>query len=67
MLTELVGYTLVENRRAANWMRDCGGNGDWDGYKLAFRWQLADLDSLPEAPAATDLATWLAHLSPRLL
>lgn len=66
-LDEMVGYTLVENRRAANWMRDCGGKGDWDGYKLVFRWQLADLDSLPETPAAADLAAWLAQLSPRLL
>ncbi len=66
-LNEMVGYTLVENRRAANWMRDCGAKGDWDGYKLVFRWQLDDLDSLPETPAAADLAAWLAELSPRLL
>lgn len=63
----LVGYTLQENRRAANWMRDCGGHGKWDGYKLAFRWDLHDLDTLPETPAAADLASWLAELSPRLL
>jgi GNAT superfamily N-acetyltransferase len=64
---EMVGYTLVDNRRAAGWMRDCGGAGTWDGYKLAFRWRLDDLDSLPETPAAADLAAWLAELSPRLL
>lgn len=60
----LVGYTLTENRRAANWMRDCGGEGEWDGYKLAFRWNLGDLDRLPETAAAADLASWLAELSP---
>ena len=63
----LVGYTLTENRRAANWMRDCGGEGEWDGYKLAFRWDLADLDRLPETAAAADLAAWLAELSPGVL
>lgn len=63
----MVGYTLTENRRAANWMRDCGGLGEWDGYKLAFRWDLDNLDTLPETPAAADLAAWLAELSPRIL
>lgn len=63
---QLVGYTLTENRRAANWMRDCGAAGSWDGYKLAFRWDLSDLDSLPETAAAADLAGWLADLAPVL-
>lgn len=63
----LVAYTLLDNRRAANWMRDCGGKGEWDGYKLVFRWQLDDLDSLPETAAAADLASWLAELSPAIL
>lgn len=66
-IERLTGYTLTENRRAANWMRDCGGKGEWDGYKLAFHWNLSDLDSLPETRAATDLAAWLAELSPKLL
>ena len=66
-IEHLVGYTLTENRRAANWMRDCGGQGKWDGYKLEFRWDLDNLDTLPETPAATDLASWLAELSPRIL
>lgn len=61
---QMVAYTLLENRGAANWMRDCGGAGDWDGYKLAFRWDLHNLDSLPETPAAADLASWLAELAP---
>lgn len=66
-IDHLVGYTLMDNRRAANWMRDCGGKGEWDGYKLAFHWDLADLGSLPETPAAADLAAWLAELSPMIL
>jgi len=63
----LVAYTLMDNRRAANWMRDCGGKGDWDGYKLCFRWDLHDLDSLPVTLAAADLAAWLAELAPLIL
>lgn len=66
-LKHLVGYTLMDNRRAANWMRDCGGHGTWDGYKLVFTWDLLDLDALPETNAAADLASWLAELSPRIL
>lgn len=66
-LQYLVGYTLADNRRAADWMRDCGADGEWDGYKLVFRWDLERLDALPETPAATDLATWLAELSPQML
>jgi len=66
-LEHLVGYSLADNRRAANWMRDCGGQGTWDGYKLVFRWDLDNLDTLPETPAAADLAAWLAELSPRIL
>lgn len=60
----LVAYALTDNRRAANWMRDCGGKGDWDGYKLCFRWDLHNLDKLPDTPAAADLAAWLAQLAP---
>lgn len=63
----LVAYTLIDNRQAAKWMRDCGGQGSWDGYKLVFRWDLHDLDLLPATPAAADLAAWLAELSPKIL
>jgi len=66
-LKHLVGYTLADNRRAADWMRACGGHGSWDGYKLVFRWDLDNLDALPETRAAADLASWLATLAPRLL
>ena len=48
-------------------MMDCGGAGEWDGYKLAFRWDLRDLECLPETEAAADLATWLADLSALML
>lgn len=63
----LVAYTLQDNRRAADWMRDCGAQGEWDGYKLVFRWDLDNLDCLPTTPAAVDLADWLAQLSPMIL
>ena len=66
-LDSLVGYALGDNRAAADWMRDCGASGHWDGYKLVFRWDLHNLDTLPETPAAADLAAWLAALSPELL
>jgi acetyltransferase len=66
-IQRLTGYCLTDNRRAANWMRDCGGVGEWDGYKLVFTWDLTNLDALPETPASADLARWLADLSPRLL
>jgi GNAT superfamily N-acetyltransferase len=66
-IERLTGYCLTDNRRAADWMRDCGGTGEWDGYKLVFTWDLTNLEALPETPAAADLARWLADLSPRLM
>jgi acetyltransferase len=63
-LNQLVGFTLADNRLAANWMRDCGAQGVWDGYQLVFRWDLNALDTLPPTAAAADLAAWLAELSP---
>lgn len=63
----LVGHVLLENRVAARWMRDCGGKGSWDGYKLTYRWDLNDLECLPESRSAADLAGWLARLGPELL
>jgi acetyltransferase len=62
-IDRLVGHTLVENRRAVRWMRDTGAQGVWDGWKIVFRWELADLDRLPPTPAAADLAAWLAELA----
>jgi acetyltransferase len=66
-IERITGYCLVDNRRAANWMRDCGGAGEWDGYKLAFHWELGNLETLPATPASADLAAWLAALAPRML
>lgn len=62
----MTAYSLLENRAAANWMRDCGGAGDWDGYKLRFCWNLNNLDALPATHAAADLASWLAELAPQV-
>jgi GNAT superfamily N-acetyltransferase len=67
-LERLVGYCLQDNRRAATWMRDCGGNGEWDGYKLVFRWNLPAPAPLPtSAASAADLAAWLESLAPLML
>ncbi len=63
----MVGYVLAENRQAAGWMRDCGATGEWDGYKLIYRWNLNDLETLPETHAAAELADWLARLAPKIL
>jgi GNAT superfamily N-acetyltransferase len=63
----MVGHVLMENRRAAGWMRACGANGEWDGYKLTFHWDLENLDALPETRAAAELADWLARLAPEIL
>ncbi|MBC8128063.1 MAG: GNAT family N-acetyltransferase [Gloeobacteraceae cyanobacterium ES-bin-144] len=62
----IVSYTLIDNRRAADWMRDCGGTGEWDGYKLAFRWNLQNTDLPTDTAAAKDLAAWLAEFSTRI-
>ncbi len=66
-IRQLVAYSLMENRAASAWMRACGASGEWDGYKLVFRWDLEDLDALPETPASARLAGWLAGLAPRIL
>jgi acetyltransferase len=63
----IVGYVHPENRQAARWMRDCGAAGEWDGYKLIYRWNLSNLETLPETAAAADLTSWLARLAPRIL
>jgi GNAT superfamily N-acetyltransferase len=60
-------YVLLENRQAAGWLRACGGTPEWDGYKLIFRWDLKDLDTLPETRVAAELAGWLARLAPLIL
>lgn len=66
-VNQFVAHALTENRQAAQWMRDCGAVGEWDGYNLIFRWNLEDLDRLPHTPASTALADWLARLAPDFL
>ena len=48
-------------------MRACGPTGEWDGYKLIYRWNLNNLDVLPETRVAAELAAWLAKLAPKIL
>jgi GNAT superfamily N-acetyltransferase len=63
----MVGHVLTENRQAARWLHDCGGKGEWDGYKISYRWKLEDLKALPQTRAASDLSQWLAQLAPEIL
>lgn len=66
-IEEFVGYTMPENQQAIGWMLDTGGEGEWDGYKAIFRWDLTDTSKLPLTLAAGDLAEWLAELTPKFL
>ena len=66
-ILRFTGYTMPENRKASGWMRDTGAEGEWDGYNAVFRWDLADLDKLPETPAGVELAGRLAELSEVML
>jgi len=54
-IRRLTGYSLTENRAAADWMRDTGAEGHWDGYKLVFTWNLESITGFPNTPAAADL------------
>jgi acetyltransferase len=65
-IRSLVGYSLPENRQAANWMRDCGGVGTWDGYMLIFRWDLENPDMIPKTKRGADFRKWLKKLQPEL-
>ena len=58
-----VGYTMPENVSAIRWMRDTGAEGEWDGYKVTFRWELEDFEKLPATAAAVELAERLAEFS----
>lgn len=66
-IARFVGYTMPENRKAAGWMRDTGAEGEWDGYNAVFRWDLGNLDKLPETRAGAELAGRLAELSKVML
>jgi hypothetical protein len=58
-----VGYTMPENVSAVRWMRDTGAEGEWDGFKVTFRWELEDFEKLPATAAAVELAERLAEFS----
>lgn len=66
-ISRFTGYTMPENVKALRWMRSTGAEGEWDGYNAVFRWDLGNLDKLPETPAGTDLASRLAELSEVML
>lgn len=66
-IEEFVGYTMPENKQAIKWMMDTGAQGEWDGYKAIFRWNLNDVSSLPLTLAAGDLAERLAELTAAFL
>lgn len=66
-IEEFVGYTMPENKQAISWMMGTGAEGEWDGYKAIFRWDLTDASKLPLTLAAGDLAEWLAELTPAFL
>jgi acetyltransferase len=62
-IERFTGYTVPENVKALRWMRGTGAKGEWDGFNAVFRWDLTNLDSLPETPGGADLASRLAELS----
>jgi len=64
---EFVGYTMPENTQAISWMIDTGAEGEWDGYKAIFRWDLTDTSKLPLTLSAGDLAERLVELTPYFL
>jgi len=66
-IREFVAYSLTENYQAISWMLDCGAQGHWDGYQNVYRWNLENLDLLPNTPAAEDLANWLDFLASEFL
>ncbi len=66
-IERFIGYVMPENRRAARWMTATGATGEWDGYKLVFRWDLTDPAALPLTRAGGELAEWLTLLAPVFL
>ncbi|WP_353415643.1 GNAT family N-acetyltransferase [Haloferula helveola] len=64
---KFVGYTMPENVGAVRWMRDTGAEAEWDGYKVIFRWDLEDLDTIPPAGPGIALAERLAEFSGEML
>lgn len=66
-IESFTGYAMPENSAGLHWMRDTGATGEWDGYNLVFRWNLTDLDAIPETAAGADLAERLSELAPSFL
>lgn len=65
-IEQLVAYSLTENRQAADWMRDSGASGHWDGDKLVFEWDLHTLPK-PDGPRASrDLVARIREVEGRL-
>jgi hypothetical protein len=58
---------MPENTAAIRWMRDTGAEAEWDGYKVIFRWDLANLDNIPASSAGVALAERLGELAEELL
>jgi len=65
-IESLVGYSLTENRQAADWMRDTGAAGHWDGHKLIFRWDIRNVAFDLDTQAARDLALRIKEFQDRL-
>ncbi len=66
-IERFTGYTMPENVRAIRWMRATGAEGEWDGYKVIYRWNLADPAAIPATRTGAELAARLTELSPLLL
>lgn len=65
-IKRLVAYSLAENRQAADWMRDTGAVGHWNGHELVFVW---NLDAHPKADgtrAMRDLHARIGEFEARL-
>lgn len=66
-VSRFVGYTMPENVTAVRWMRSTGAEAEWDGYKVIFRWDLDDLESIPPSASGAVLAARLAEFSGEML
>ena len=66
-IEEFVAYTMPENQQVLGWMLATGGQGEWDGYKAIFRWNLTDVSLIPFTATAGELAERLAALSSEFL
>lgn len=65
-IRSLVAHTLTENRKAANWMRDTGAIGEWDGHMLVFRWNIHQKAAGIDTLAAEDLRARIREFEKQL-